>query len=348
MSDWYRRLWAQDKRVGLGYRTLSALLTPAEGAYRLAVSARAWAYDRGLLNSEVGAIPTLTVGNLTVGGTGKTPVTAWFARALVARGLKPAVVMRGYGGDEVGVHRVLNPEVPVVVAAKRVAGVERAGTAGSDVAVLDDAYQHRAIRPDACVVLVAAEDFVETPRLLPRGPWREPLEALNRATLVVATRKMAREDDSLRVVEQLARMAPALPSARAHIRLSGLARYKDESLDDPVPLAGFRCAVAVAGVARPDAVWHQLRSAGADVDVTRAYPDHHRYSRRDVEEIRRLAYDGPVVATLKDVVKLGAALSGVDVYVPLQEVVWESGADEVERLLAGLTDRASSTIGTER
>lgn len=348
MSEWHRRLWAQTEDVSIGYRALSTLLTPAEGAYRLGVLARTWAYDSGLLSSESGVIPTLAIGNLTVGGTGKTPVTAWFARALLARGLKPAVVMRGYGGDEDAVHRALNPSVPVIVAARRVAGVEQAATRGADVAVLDDAYQHRALRADANVVLVATEDWAESPRLLPRGPWREPLDALNRAALVVTTRKQAGEEDSRRVIDRLASLAPALPSARAYLGLSALARYENEALGMTVPLRGFRCAVAVAGVARPEAVWYQLHKGGAQVDATRAYPDHHRYGREEVEEIRGLARDGPVVATLKDAVKLGAALRDIAVYVPLQQVEWEGGAEEVECVLAGLAERASTTTGTGR
>jgi tetraacyldisaccharide 4'-kinase len=108
------------------------------------------------------------------------PIAAWIARQLQADGHSPAVVMRGYGGDEETVHRLLNPSIPVFVSADRVKGIERAKQAAADVAVLDDAFQHRALRADAYIVLLAAEEWTERARLLPRGPWREPLAALRR------------------------------------------------------------------------------------------------------------------------------------------------------------------------
>jgi tetraacyldisaccharide 4'-kinase len=340
MDKWQRRVWRSDEPAGLGGRTLSTLLTPAEWLYRVAVAARNWAYDRQVLRSTAAPIPTLAVGNLTVGGTGKTPVAAWFASCLHARGRRPAIVMRGYGGDEVEVHRLLNPSVPVHVSADRVAGVRCAQVAGADVAVLDDAFQHRAIRAHVYVVLVAAEEWEEAPRLLPRGPWREPLEALGRATMVVATRKIASGTDADRVSERLATLVPAVPRAVAHIGVSALARYQgaDAGLGEPFSPRGFRCTLGLAGVARPEAVRQQLQQEGVVIQNWRAFPDHHRYSQADLVRIARDAGPGPLVATLKDAVKLGPALaSELDIYVPLQRVVWESGSEHIDCLLARLS-----------
>lgn len=336
MSEWHERLWKPDTPA---YRAASALLIPAELAFRAAVAARAWMYDRGILSSVVAPIPALGVGNLTVGGTGKTPMTAWFTETLAARGRVPAVVMRGYGGDEVEVHRLLNPEVPVHAAADRVEGVRRAERGGADVIVLDDAFQHRALRADAYVVLVAAEEWSASPRLLPRGPWREPLAALERASLIVTTRKVATRDDAQRVSGELAEICPAAEIAEAHIGLAGLARYDGASgkLSDPAPPAGFRCALAVAGVARPGAVFAQLEAAGATADERWGFSDHHRYSREEVARIAQRGQSGPLVATLKDAVKLSAVLGpATELYVPLQKVEWESGWEAVDRLLTSL------------
>lgn len=340
MSEWYHQLWWRGRPSGAAYRALSTLLAPAEGAYRVAISARAWAYDRGWLKSAAAPIPTLVIGNLTVGGTGKTPVTAWFADRLRRRGRVPAIVMRGYGGDEVKVHRMLNSAVPVHVSTDRVTGVRRASERGADIAVLDDAFQHRAIRADANVVLVAVEGFMDSPRLLPRGPWREPLQALDRATLVVITRKVASQEEAASVSQRLAELEPALPRAQAHIGLSGIARYDGASgeIGEPVGLDGFRCALAVAGVANPETVWAQLREAGASVDRCRAFADHHRYTQGEIAQITREAAGGPLVTTLKDAVKLGQVLPAeLEMYVPLQQVIWESGEEEIECLLANLS-----------
>jgi tetraacyldisaccharide 4'-kinase len=349
MHQRYRQLWEPGDASGLGYRVLSTLLAPAEAAYRLGVLARSWAYDRGLLKSVASPIPSLAIGNLTVGGTGKTPLTAWFASRLQSLGRKPAIVLRGYGGDEVEVHRVLNPAVSVHAAANRLAGVRWVQQEGADVAVLDDAYQHRRLRADAYVVLVAAEDWVSKPRLLPRGPWREPLAGLKRATLVVITRKVASAETSGEVAECLAELEPAIPRARAYIGLAGLARYDRASrrLEPPVPAAGFHCALAIAGVAKPETVWPQLAEAGVKWDRYQAFSDHHRYNARQITEIAGAASEGPLVATLKDAVKLGAALAPeVEIYVPLQQVIWEAGVEDIECLLANLSGSSLSEKAT--
>jgi tetraacyldisaccharide 4'-kinase len=317
MSDWHQQLWSRDGPHGPAYRALFSLLGPAEWAFRFGVAARSWAYDRGLLSSARSPIPTLAVGNLTVGGTGKTPLTAWLAGSLNSCGTRTAIVMRGYGADEDRVHRLLNPDVPVYVSADRVAGVKEAHASGAEVAVLDDAFQHRALRADAYIVLFSAEEWNEAPHLLPRGPWREPLSALDRAGLIVTTRKVAPREESARVSERLAELQPLLPRADAYI--------------------GFRCGLAVAGVAKPETVWTQLEVAGLRIEKRRAFSDHHRYSEAEISEIGEAAGPGPLVATLKDAVKLAPALPpGIEMYVALQSVVWESGADKVDQLIANL------------
>src|SRR5690348_7442624 len=130
-------------------------------------------------------LPTLSVGNVTVGGTGKTPVAAWIAAELIDRGARPAIVLRGYGDDEPLVHARLNPDVPVIVAPDRLEGIARAAASGADVAVLDDAFQHRRAQRTADIVLVSAERWTRTPRLLPAGPWRESLRALRRTSMIL-------------------------------------------------------------------------------------------------------------------------------------------------------------------
>jgi tetraacyldisaccharide 4'-kinase len=311
--------------------------------YRGAVRTRGWAYDRRFFRSAAAPIPTLAVGNLTVGGTGKTPVTAWIASRLGALGHPVAVVMRGYGGDEVAVHRLLNPGVPIHVNRDRIAGVLEAQRAGAQVAVLDDAFQHRAIVADVSLVLIAVEDGVESPRMLPRGPWREPLAALDRATLVVTTRKSATRARADEVAKRISELEPGLPQAQAHLRLAGLANFDNSSgeLGELQPLSGFHCRLAIAGVAKPETLWAQLRQAGVEVEEERAFPDHHRYRAAEVERIRREAAAGPLVMTLKDAVKLGPALGpAVAIHAPIQEVVWERGGEEIECLLANLLESA--------
>lgn len=316
-------------------------LAPLEWGYRAAVATRSWAYDTGLLRSGVPAIPALAIGNLTVGGTGKTPLTAWLAGELRRRGRRPAVVTRGYGEDEVLVHRVLNPEVPVVVSANRMAGVDYAISGGADVALLDDAFQHRAIRAHAYIVLVAAEEWDDHPTLLPRGPWREPLSSLSRATLTVVTRKSAARDAAAAVRDALAARGSKLPIAQVHLNLSRAHRYTaDEGLaGDGKELANFEAPLAVAGVAHPDVFWEQLMQAGTRVGEKWSFADHHRYTGEDAKRIMERAGTGPLLATLKDAVKLITIISNTtEIYVPVQEVDWEVGRHTIERLLGHLID----------
>jgi tetraacyldisaccharide 4'-kinase len=137
--------------------TVRTALIPAERVFGGLVGARDILYDAGWLPARATPIPAVSVGNLTVGGTGKTPMAAWIARGLAARGARPAIVLRGYGDDEPLVHRVLNPEIPVVIGADRVDAVGRAAAGGATVAVLDDAFQHRRVQRAADIVLVSAD-----------------------------------------------------------------------------------------------------------------------------------------------------------------------------------------------
>ncbi len=341
-----RRLWYGSGPADPLVAVLSAALAPLEWTYRVGVQLRNAGYESGWLESTESSIPTLGVGNLTVGGTGKTPVTAWLARRLRERGRRPAVVMRGYGDDENAVHRVLNPDIAVQVGADRVSAVRRAEAAGADVVVLDDAFQHRRLRANAYLVLVAAEEWGRRRRMLPRGPWRERLSSLKRANLVAVTRKTASAELAAEIADELAGLAPGTPVARIALRVNKLASFSDrgESLESPGAEAGAgagtgagsdRCfSVGVAGVAHPEAVWSQLEARGVEIERRFVFPDHHRYTDRDVRTLLAAAAGGPIVATLKDAVKLRSKLSGqVELIVVLQEVVWEEGADSIEALL---------------
>ena len=269
-------------------------LAPAALAYRagLAVSARR--------RVEVPAIPVISVGNLTVGGTGKTPIAAWIAHELTAKGAKPAVVLRGYsGGDEIEVHRRLNPGIPVIGNPDRVAGVAQAKEQGANVAVLDDAFQHRRIARACDLVLISADAWNGEVRLLPAGPWREPLSAIRRAPVVVITRKAA--DDA-----QVAAVARAVGSYGAPVALASLALQGLRTLageERSVSSMKGQTVHAVAGVGDTEAFFAQLRGAGARVEA-HPFRDHHAFTRAEAEGLARAAAGAPVVCTLKDAVKL--------------------------------------------
>src|SRR3989440_10239692 len=164
-------------------------------------------------------LPGIGVGNLGVGGTGKPPLAAWIAAYCARRGWKPGILLRGYGGDEPLVHRRLVPEAVVVANPDRVAGAAAARAGGARVLVLDDAYQLLGVARDLNVAVVSAESWAGSPWPLPAGPWRERWEALDRADVIVVTRKQASATAAADVAARPARRLPGTPIALAWVRV---------------------------------------------------------------------------------------------------------------------------------
>ncbi|HZI26681.1 MAG TPA: tetraacyldisaccharide 4'-kinase [Gemmatimonadaceae bacterium] len=280
------------------------LLAPASVLYRGVIALRNSLYDRGTLTVERSAIPALSVGNLAVGGTGKTPVAAWIASELRNRGARPAVVLRGYGDDEPRVHAMLNPDIAVIANADRIAGVNDAARGGADVAVLDDAFQHRRIARVEDIVLVSADRWREPLRLLPAGPWRESPGALGRASLLIVTRKAATADDARSLLQRLLPLTRRGWGAVAELALAELRHAVTGATQMLSDMRGRRVLV-IAGIADPASLASQLKRIGVEPEM-RVFPDHHSYDSTDIirlaDEARTFDY---TVCTLKDAVKLG-------------------------------------------
>lgn len=318
-----------------------AVLTPFEWVYGAAVLVDGARRARGAGRA---AVPTVSIGNLTVGGTGKTPIAAWFASKLRARGRAPALLLRGYGDDEPLVHAVLNPDVPVLANADRRRAAAQAIERGATALVLDDAFQYRQLPRDADVVVVSADLWSDLPvRLLPAGPFREPLSALRRADLILVTRKAASVERAAEVARQLTRASGGVPLAVAHLapgRLCAWTGGASESLD---ALRGLR-VLAVSGIGAPDAFLAQLGATGAQVQAA-TYGDHHAFSARDVQDLAaRAAEVDRVICTLKDAVKLGPPWPAQQqpLWYLSQLVVIETGSASVEAVLDRLNAAAAS------
>lgn len=333
------RVWYGDDALASAMRTA---LLPAERLFGGIIGARDILYDAGWLPAIEPPIPAVSIGNLTVGGTGKTPIAAWIAHGLATRGAHPAVILRGYGGDEPLVHQTLNPRIPVVVDADRVAGVAAAAKAGADIAVLDDAFQHRRVRRIADLVLISADRWSDGVRLLPAGPWREPLGAVQRATLVVVTRKAASDTRVDAVYQAVSRAARAVPKVSVRLALGELVLATPSQASAPErralsSMAGERVC-AVLSIADPVAFTRQLEGEGAQVRAE-AFPDHHAFTAADVEQIvRRIQPDELVVCTLKDAVKLAPAWPRLapPLWYVSQQVMVERGVGGLERVLDDL------------
>jgi tetraacyldisaccharide 4'-kinase len=319
-------------------RMLVGLLTPLAAGYRAGVAVRNALYDRGWLSTERVPATVLSVGNLSVGGTGKTPTALWLAHALRRRGRRVGLVARGYGkrtpgvvvvgdgrprvdpadgGDE-AVLLALRSGLPVVTGEVR---ADAARTAcerfACDTIVLDDGFQHRALARDADLVVLPADGL--TARLLPAGPLREPVSALRRARAVLVLGGPA---GPLPIPSFTGRIVPT-----AVVVPDDAGGFATRPLAD-VPKDGV---VAVAGVARPERFWALLDALGVRVTERLEFPDHHPYATGDLLRIRAGSTGRAVVTTEKDLVKL-ARLPDVGA-IPLHAVRIDLEVDDGECLV---------------
>ena len=293
---------------------LRRVLWIARGPYALGVWWRNRRFDRGTDVHRVG-VPVISVGNLTVGGTGKTPCVEYIARLLRGHDLLVAILSRGYGAvegrnDEAMVLEENLPDVPHLQGRDRVA---LAATAieelESEVLVLDDGFQHRRLARDLDIVLIDATDPWGGNYLFPRGGLREPRTNLRRARLIVITRCDSVGPNEVEQLVKAARaIAPDCPVATTiHAPMELL---NGEHREEITAIRG-RPVGAFCGIGNPAAFRRTLSDLGADIRDFRTFADHHPYARDDVAELNRWAATLPpdawVVTTQKDWVKLRIA-----------------------------------------
>jgi tetraacyldisaccharide 4'-kinase len=308
-------------------------LLPVSGLWRLAMDTRRLAYRQGWFAVHDLPLPTVAVGNLTVGGSGKTPIAIWIARHYVARGLRPGILLRGYGGDETLVHRHSVPEAVVVADPDRAAGAERALANGAQVLVLDDAYQRLDVHRDLNVLVMSAETTRAVRWPLPAGPWREGWDALDRADAVIVTRKRATPEAARALVAELEGRVRG-PVAVAYLGLHTLEGLVSGTRRPANTLAGKR-VVAASGIADPDAFVAQTKATGAAVQVA-TWKDHHDYRDEDVAWLAHAARRADhVVITQKDAVKLRDRWPATvpEPLVALLDLSWEAGGDRIAAVL---------------
>ncbi|OLC54537.1 MAG: tetraacyldisaccharide 4'-kinase [Acidobacteria bacterium 13_1_40CM_4_69_4] len=296
-------------------------------AYRAAVGLRNALYDSGRLSAQRLPCCVISIGNLTLGGTGKSPLTSWVASMLRESGYRAGVVSRGYrrqggrsalllsdgrailadarsAGDEPYLIARDNPAVPVAVGADRVEAARLLlRAAAPEVIVLDDGFQHRRIARDIDLLLVDGRDPWGNGRMLPRGPLREPIASIARADACILTRSDGQSP--ARVVEALQRYNPGAALFHCRLEPCRFVRPDGESIGS-ASLKGFS-AYAFSGIARPERFEDDLRSLGIHLAGTRRFSDHHRYRRGDLQEVAREAHlhgSDVLVTTEKDLVRL--------------------------------------------
>lgn len=304
---------------------LSILARAVEPIYRAAVASRNRAFDAGRRVARL-PVPVISVGNISLGGTGKTPMVMRIVEWLLDAGRRPAVAMRGYGStarrpaDEHALYLERFPDLPIVAQPDRLAGLRPLIDADRiDCAVLDDGFQHRFIARDLDLVLIDATRSPFADRCLPAGTLREPVESLRRAHAIILTHC---ESASPSHISHLRSQVSSLTSPIAHPSPSSLHPLILESRHvwTAVPPLQGRPVIALCAIGNPDAFLSMIRHHGGAVAHAVIRRDHHRWTSSDVNTARRLAagLDSPIVLTTdKDWVKLRALdLTGLEIARP--------------------------------
>ena len=313
--NWIHRVWYEDAPSGW-------LLLPLSGLYWLVLAARKLLYQCGAIRTRKASVPVLIVGNITAGGTGKTPTVLWLVDALKDRGFRPGIVSRGYGGSKAdssmrveadtdaavaGDEPVLlarRGQCPVVVDPDRVRAASMLVEDGADVIVADDGLQHYRLGRDYEICVIDGSRGLGNRRLLPSGPLRESAERLDTVDQVLVNGEMRGSEYELTTAEQNA-IAFELVATEACRLNASLAR--------PIERFAGTTVHAVAAIGNPRRFFDLLRAQNIQV-IEHVFPDHAVLTRKDLE----FGDDFDVFMTEKDAVKLGREAKDKLWYVPVE------------------------------
>jgi tetraacyldisaccharide 4'-kinase len=304
-----------------------AVLWPLSVSFGAVVQLRAWFYARGILRSKRLHTPVISVGNLTLGGTGKTPLVIWLAERLLAQGKRVAILTRGYKGsggtsDEIELMKSrLGNRVQFGVGPDRYQQGLRLEPSGVDVFLLDDGFQHLQLARDVNVLLMDCSRPLARDWLLPAGRLREPVSAMSRADLLVFTRTETNPGTESAISKlQHVPVFAAQTHLRGFRKLGGGMQTLTPGELGPGPFYAF------CGIGNPGAFIVDLEHWGLSVAARQAYPDHHRYSTAeaaDLEENARRAGAQALLTTEKDAYNLSdVPFANFPVYVAIIELVF--------------------------
>ena len=347
---------------------MAFLLLPFAWIYAGIMALRNWLYDEGWKPAETFAVPLLSVGNLRVGGTGKTPHVIWLVEELLRQGHRPAILSRGYGrrtrgprlagaadsaaavGDEPWQYfgRFAGQGVAVAVAEARRLGVELLLQAqpGITVIVLDDAYQHRAVRPTLNILLSELARPFYADYVLPAGRLRESRTGAGRADVVILTKcpphlPAAIRAEAVRQVRRYARPGvPVLFSCYEYARPVALSVADPAHSAGAVPVPPASPALLLTGIAQPGPLRAELEQRGYAIQFHAEFADHHAFTAADLAGLRAHWQPGwPIFTTEKDAMRLldpalGSARARLPIYtIPVRVAFGGDGAAQLRRLL---------------
>lgn len=342
----YQIISGQQRGLWAGF--LRAMLATAEIPYSWIIQARNRAYDRGTFRTFWVGVPVISVGNVVLGGTGKTPLVAWLARWYRQHNVTVAVLSRGYGAlghtgnDEAAELRRLLPDVPHYQQADRVRAAELAITQnGAQILILDDGFQHRRLHRDLDIVLLDALEPFGFGHVFPRGTLREPLVELRRAHVLVLSRADLVDENTRQEIERQARqISPQALWAEVVYSPQHLVNASGEI----APLSSYRRqnVAAFCGVGNPLSFRLSLERCGFRVIAFQEFPDHYHYRPADMERLAHWADEldvKAVICTQKDLVKLDRDLVGKrPLWALVSQIEFLRGQDEFEQKLAALKE----------
>ncbi len=331
------------------------VLSPLAMVYAAVTRLRTVAYKKGLLRTTKLPVPVISIGNITVGGTGKTPLVAHISRILANEGRKVCILTRGYGRKDAAKRLVVSDGLKVIAdvdhsgdepfwLAQELKGVaavvcdpDRAAAGqwavehlDSNVMVLDDGFQHLQLARDLNILAIDARNPWGGGRLLPAGRLREAAQGVSRADCVIITRAaMASEIQELKTT--LRQLMGNRPIFTSHMRTTGIRELRASQLEPAVGIA--QPVAAFCAVGNPASFFDHVLKDGLPLAHTHAFPDHHQYNQADInrlsEEAKR-AGSASFITTAKDAVKLGKLEFGLPCYVLEIEIVIDEEDQFVE------------------
>jgi len=359
---WVLRVISGDDRAPQAV-LLRGVLRIVEPFYASVMRARNVLYDVGVFAAHKLPRPTIAVGNLTTGGTGKTPLVQWLASQLSDRGLRPAILLRGYRSESTGgasdeqllLADALGDRAIVVANPDRRAGAATALSQFSqfsqlpqpDLFILDDSFQHRRIARDLNILLISATNPFGYGHVLPRGLLREPISGLRRADAIVITRSNLVTSDVLGKIEQaVRRYSPRVPLLFAEHLHTSLRSSAGEVL--PLDELLRRRFMLFTGIADPASLERQLRASYADsFAASRFFPDHHAFSNDDLRALCRAAAEvkaHALLTTEKDWVKIAPLATARDGLPILRLELQLRFRDDADRRLMEMVEQRLSAV----
>ncbi len=347
LKEKFWRKLASSKKQHICYAPLCFALTVLSWFYRLIVGVRNFLYNVSILKSTKVSATVISIGNITTGGTGKTPLVAWLCNYFIGKNIKTAVLTRGYKkkgdvADEPAMLTKAVPSVIVMVNPDRVAGAEKAiNEHKAKLLVMDDGFQHRRLARDVNIVAIDAMVPFGNEKLLPAGLLREPIKSLKRADAVVITRA---NQNSPEIIEEIKRRVTAIKPDMVFAAAVHKPMYAKLIKDRQIPLEQMKGKkiYAFCGIGNPDAFFQTLTDMALNIVGKKVYNDHHLYINDDIEAIYEDArYNKAefVITTHKDWIK--TALLSMDRFqIPFAAMMVELDFVDGKENIIALVDKA--------